>query len=142
MQKNSPPRRKLWQRLLSVLMTLALIVTSIVGFQQSKETVKAEDLRMSLDDNGNITWSTTSHKSTASVRFRTIGWYFQFSYKDAATGKIEQYPEAPVYVSLDGTGKIMSRGHKVGTYDGSNGASNSTANMSYSIYMHCKQFLL
>mgnify|MGYP000412233823 CR=1 FL=1 len=54
MQKNSPPRRKLWQRLLSVLMTLALIVTSIVGFQQSKETVKAEDLRMSLDDNGNI----------------------------------------------------------------------------------------
>lgn len=142
MQKNSPPRRKLWHKLLSVLMTLALIVTSIVGFQQSKETVKAEDLRMVVDRWGDITWDTTSHKSTASVRFRTIGWYFQFSFKDASTGEIEQYPETPVYVSLDGTGKIMSRGHKVGTYDGSNGASNSTANMSYSIYMHCKQFLL
>lgn len=137
MQKNSPPQRKLWHRLLSVLMTLALIVTSIVGFQQSKETVKAEDLRMVVDRWGDITWDTTSHKSTASVRFRTIGWYFQFSYKDAMTGKIEQYPKAPIYAELvngDIVSKINGRTVKVGTYDGSNGSSNSTANMSYSIY--------
>lgn len=95
--KNSPPQ-KLWNRLLSVFMALALVVTSIVGFAQSKETVKAEDLRMVVDGNGNITWNTSSHKSTASVRFRTVGWYFQFSYKDAETGKIVNSPKDPVYV--------------------------------------------
>lgn len=89
--KNSPPQ-KLWHRLLSVFMALALVVTSIVGFAQSKETVKAEDLRMVVDGNGNITWKTSSHKSTASVRFRTVGWYFQFSYKVASTSKIVNYP--------------------------------------------------
>ena len=97
--KNSPPQ-KLWHRLLSVFMALALVVTSIVGFAQSKETVKAEDLRMVVDGNGNITWKTSSHKSTASVRFRTVGWYFQFSYKDAETGKIVNSPKDPVYVEL------------------------------------------
>lgn len=97
--KNSPPQ-KLWHRLLSVFMALALVVTSIVGFAQSKETVKAEDLRMVVDGNGNITWKTSSHKSTASVRFRTVGWYFQFSYKDAETGKIIDSPKDPVYVEL------------------------------------------
>lgn len=97
--KNSPPQ-KLWHRLLSVFMALALVVTSIVGFAQSKETVKAEDLRMVVDGNGNITWNTSSHKSTASVRFRTVGWYFQFSYKDAETGKIIDSPKDPVYVEL------------------------------------------
>lgn len=97
--KNSPPQ-KLWHRLLSVFMALALVVTSIVGFAQSKETIKAEDLRMVVDGNGNITWKTSSHKSTASVRFRTVGWYFQFSYKDAETGKIIDSPKDPVYVEL------------------------------------------
>ena len=97
--KNSPPQ-KLWHRLLSVFMALALVVTSIVGFAQSKETVKAEDLRMVVDGNGNITWKTSSHKNTASVRFRTVGWYFQFSYKDAETGKIIDSPKDPVYVEL------------------------------------------
>ena len=97
--KNSPPQ-KLWHRLLSVFMALALVVTSIVGFAQSKETVKTEDLRMVVDGNGNITWKTSSHKSTASVRFRTVGWYFQFSYKDAETGKIIDSPKDPVYVEL------------------------------------------
>ena len=97
--KNSPPQ-KLWHRLLSVFMALALVVTSIVGFAQSKETVKAEDLWMVVDGNGNITWKTSSHKSTASVRFRTVGWYFQFSYKDAETGKIIDSPKDPVYVEL------------------------------------------
>ena len=97
--KNSPPQ-KLWHRLLSVFMALALVVTSIVGFAQSKETVKSEDLRMVVDGNGNITWKTSSHKSTASVRFRTVGWYFQFSYKDAETGKIIDSPKDPVYVEL------------------------------------------
>lgn len=97
--KNSPPQ-KLWHRLLSVFMALALVVTSIVGFAQSKETVKAEDLRMVVDGNGNITWKTSSHKSTASVRFRTVGWYFQFGYKDAETGKIIDSPKDPVYVEL------------------------------------------
>lgn len=97
--KNSPPQ-KLWHRLLSVFMALALVVTSIVGFAQSKETVKAEDLRMVVDGNGNITWKTSSHKSTASVRFRTVGWNFQFSYKDAETGKIIDSPKDPVYVEL------------------------------------------
>ena len=70
------------------------------NFIQSKETVKAEDLRMVVDGNGNITWKTSSHKSTASVRFRTLGWYFQFSYKDAETGKIIDSPKDPVYVEL------------------------------------------
>ena len=97
--KNSPPQ-KLWHRLLSVFMALALVVTSIVGFAQSKETVKSEDLRMVVDGNGNITWKTSSHKSTASVRFRTVGWNFQFSYKDAETGKIIDSPKDPVYVEL------------------------------------------
>lgn len=97
--KNSPPQ-KLWHRLLSVFMALALVVTSIVGFAQSKETVKAEDLRMVVDGNGNITWKTSSHKNTASVRFRTVGWNFQFSYKDAETGKIIDSPKDPVYVEL------------------------------------------
>ena len=97
--KNSPPQ-KLWHRLLSVFMALALVVTSIVGFAQSKETVKSEDLRMVVDGNGNITWKTSSHKSTASVRFRTVGWNFQFSYKDAETGKIVNSPKDPVYVEL------------------------------------------
>ena len=96
---NSPPQ-KLWHRLLSVFMALALVVTSIVGFAQSKETVKSEDLRMVVDGNGNITWKTSSHKSTASVRFRTVGWNFQFSYKDAETGKIIDSPKDPVYVEL------------------------------------------
>ena len=81
-------------------MALALVVTSIVGFAQSKETVKSEDLRMVVDGNGNITWKTSSHKSTASVRFRTVGWNFQFSYKDAETGKIIDSPKDPVYVGL------------------------------------------
>ena len=81
-------------------MALALVVTSIVGFAQSKETVKSEDLRMVVDGNGNITWKTSSHKNTASVRFRTVGWNFQFSYKDAETGKIIDSPKDPVYVEL------------------------------------------
>ena len=55
---------------------------------------------MVVDGNGNITWKTSSHKSTASVRFRTVGWNFQFSYKDAETGKIIDSPKDPVYVEL------------------------------------------
>lgn len=136
LREKPPQKRKLWHRILCSILAVTMVLTGMTVFPQSRDTVRAEDLSMTVDSRGNITWDTSSHKSNATVRFRTIGWYFRFSSKDARTGKWEQSPNKPVLVELlngDIVSKEEGRTSKVGTYDGSNDPKNGTARMSYTI---------
>lgn len=127
--KEKPPQTKsMWHRLLSFIMAIALMVTTMIVLPQSKETVQAADLSMKVNSEGNIEWTTTSTVGTSSIRFRTIGWYFSFYYKNS-NGTYVQSPSEPIRATM-ANGKIYASNNIVGTYSGSD----SSATMRYELY--------